>query len=199
MGGMGRTEEDGGGQGDGEDGGGRGDGEDGGGQDTGMGPREGPSALPGQHSAHSALRGRFCSLLPEEAGQCVSSALGERLRGGLAGHGPLPLKSAPVLAPRGPEPTFPLLVHAGPGGKPALVFHQDPQRQELLVTLPNTHQLEGAAQASSGGHWGPPETGTVSGTGGCQRVGLGTPDLSSGPGKPCSSSSTPLPYWAVKK
>ena len=40
-----------------------------------------------------------------------------------------------------PGPTFPLLVHAGPGGKPSLVLHQDPQRQELLVMLPNTHQL----------------------------------------------------------
>lgn len=80
-----------------------------------------------------------------------------------------------------------------------MVLHQDPQRQELLVMLPNTHQLEGAAQASSGDHWGPPKTGTISETGGCQRVVLGTLDLSSGPGKPCSSSSTLLPYWACRE
>ena len=104
---MGRMEEV---REDGEDGGGQGGwggwrrpGEHGGGQDTGMGPREGLSVLPGQHSAHSALRGPFCSLLREEVGQCTCSVLGEHLRGSLEQDmALLPLKPIPSCSQAGP-------------------------------------------------------------------------------------------------
>ena len=254
---MGRTEEageDGGDQGkmeeareDGEDRGGWGgwrrpeedgeeareDGEAGGGQDTGMGPREGPSVLPGQHSAHSALRGPFCSLLPEEAGQCTCSVLGEHLRGSLGQDmALLPLKPIPSCSQAGPltdrEPPPPPNHDPGhgcvgqgstpgcPGGPWSWAHLSSPgscwsRRQAGLGSPPgsaasgtpcNAAQHTPAGGSRSGLFWrplGPPQDWDDLETGGCQRVVLGTLDLSSGPGKPCSSSSTLLPYWACRE
>ena len=243
-GGQGRTEEA---REDGEDRGGWGgwrrpeedgeeareDGEAGGGQDTGMGPREGPSVLPGQHSAHSALRGPFCSLLPEEAGQCTCSVLGEHLRGSLGQDmALLPLKPIPSCSQAGPltdrEPPPPPNHDPGhgcvgqgstpgcPGGPWSWAHLSSPgscwsRRQAGLGSPPgsaasgtpcNAAQHTPAGGSRSGLFWrplGPPQDWDDLETGGCQRVVLGTLDLSSGPGKPCSSSSTLLPYWACRE
>ena len=144
--------------------------EAGGGQDTGMGPREGPSVLPGQHSAHSALRGPFCSLLPEEAGQCTCSVLGEHLRGSLGQDmALLPLKPIPSCSQAGP------LTDREPPPPP----NHDPGHGCVG---------QGSTPGCPGGPW---SWAHLSSPGSCwsrRQAGLGSPPGSAVSGTPCNAA-----------
>lgn len=157
--------------GDGEDGGGRGGGEDG--EEETEEARTHAWAPGGTISTPRAAQPTLLSEAPaaslqkRQGSACPQhweSTFGEPSR-----TWPPPLRPTPVLAPRGPEPHL-----SSPGSywsrrQAGLGFHQDPQRQELLVAAAQHTPAGGSCSGSSGDHWGPLRLGRSQKLGAVQR------------------------------